>query len=56
MGKVVLAAVELGCAEEALTVVAMAATDPVWLTPRHALHLFHVGTLYADNFRLLTLS
>jgi hypothetical protein len=34
MGKVLLAGAELGCAREALIVVAMAATDPVWLTPR----------------------
>ena len=34
MGKVLLAGAELGCAQEALIVVAMAATDPVWLTPR----------------------
>jgi len=33
MGKVLLAGAELGCAQEALIVVAMAATDPVWLTP-----------------------
>ncbi|DBA69678.1 hypothetical protein WJX79_010671 [Trebouxia sp. C0005] len=35
MGKVLLAGAELGCAREALIVVAMAATDPVWLTPRN---------------------
>ncbi|KAL0046865.1 hypothetical protein WJX82_000241 [Trebouxia sp. C0006] len=35
MGKVLLAGAELGCAQEALIVVAMAATDPVWLTPRN---------------------
>ncbi|KAL3162549.1 hypothetical protein ABBQ32_010202 [Trebouxia sp. C0010 RCD-2024] len=34
MGKVLLAGAELGCSQEALIVVAMAATDPVWLTPR----------------------
>ena len=34
MGKVLLAGAELGCAQEALIVVAMAATDPIWLTPR----------------------
>ena len=37
MGKVLLAGAELGCSQEALIVVAMAATDPVWLTPRSAL-------------------
>lgn len=37
MGKVLLAGAEVGCSQEALTVVAMAATDPVWLTPRSAL-------------------
>ena len=36
MGKVLLAGAGLGCAQEALAVVAMAATDPVWLTPRSA--------------------
>lgn len=36
MGKVLLAGADLGCAKEALVVVAMAATDPVWLTPRSA--------------------
>ena len=34
MGRVLLAGAELGCSQEALIVVAMAATDPVWLTPR----------------------
>ena len=34
MGKVLLAGAELGCGREALIVVAMAATDPVWITPR----------------------
>ena len=38
MGKVLLAGAELGCSQEALTVVAMAATDPIWLTPRSAFH------------------
>ena len=36
MGKVLLAGADLGCAKEALVVVAMAATDPVWLTPRYS--------------------
>ena len=35
MGKVVLAGVQLGCAQEALTVIAMVATDTVCITPRH---------------------
>lgn len=34
MGKVLLAGAGLGCSQEALVVIAMAATDPVWLTPR----------------------
>lgn len=37
MGKVLLAGAELGCSQEALIVVAMAATDPVWLSPRSRL-------------------
>ena len=36
MGKVVLAGAQLGCAQEALILVAMAATDTVWINPRHA--------------------
>lgn len=51
MGKVLLAGAELGCSQEALTVVAMAATDPVWLTPR----LFLCYTLHAPWRLCLTI-
>lgn len=35
MGKVLLAGAQLGCAQEALIIVAMAATDSVWISPRY---------------------
>lgn len=43
MGKVLLAGAELGCSQEALIVVAMAATDPVWLTPRSSILRLHLA-------------
>ena len=43
MGKVLLAGVELGCSQEALILVAMAATDPVWLTPRSIMSWLHLA-------------
>ena len=49
MGKVLLAGAELGCSQEALIVVAMAATDPVWLTPRSPVLWLHLAVSAAAH-------
>lgn len=49
MGKVLLAGAELGCSQEALIVVAMAATDPVWLTPRSLVLWLHLAVSAAAH-------
>ena len=34
--QVLLSGAELGCSQEALTIVAVASTDPIYFTPRYA--------------------
>lgn len=46
MGKVLLAGAALGCAQEALVIVAMAATDSVWITPRYTCAAICCGTTH----------